>query len=60
MDAVIEELLPYLEPGDLLIDGGNSHFPDTNRRSKSLAEKGFLYLGMGISGESMVPVMVPV
>jgi 6-phosphogluconate dehydrogenase len=50
VDAVIEELLSYLEPGDLLIDGGNSHFPDTNRRTKSLAEKGFFYLGMGISG----------
>lgn len=50
VDAVIEELLSYLEPGDLLIDGGNSYFRDTNRRSKSLAEKGFLYLGMGISG----------
>ena len=50
VDAVIEELLSYLEPGDLLIDGGNSCFRDTNRRSKSLAEKGFLYLGMGISG----------
>jgi 6-phosphogluconate dehydrogenase len=50
VDAVIEELLSHLEPGDLLIDGGNSNFRDTNRRSKSLAEKGFLYLGMGISG----------
>jgi 6-phosphogluconate dehydrogenase len=50
VDAVIEELLPYLDPGDLLIDGGNSYFPDTDRRSKSLAEKGFLYLGMGVSG----------
>jgi 6-phosphogluconate dehydrogenase len=50
VDAVIEELLPFLEKGDLLIDGGNSHFPDTNRRGKSLAEKGFLYMGMGISG----------
>jgi 6-phosphogluconate dehydrogenase len=50
VDAVIEELLPYLEQGDLIIDGGNSHFPDTNRRCKSLAEKGFLYMGMGISG----------
>jgi 6-phosphogluconate dehydrogenase len=46
VDAVIEDL----EQGDLIIDGGNSHFPDTNRRSKSLAEKGFLYMGMGISG----------
>jgi 6-phosphogluconate dehydrogenase len=50
VDAVIENLLPHLEHGDLLIDGGNSHFPDTNRRTKSLAEKGFFYLGMGISG----------
>jgi 6-phosphogluconate dehydrogenase len=50
VDAVIEELLPYLERGDLIIDGGNSHFRDTNRRGKSLAEKGFLYMGMGISG----------
>lgn len=50
VDAVIEELLPYLEPGDLIIDGGNSHFSDTNLRTKSLAEKGFLYMGMGISG----------
>jgi 6-phosphogluconate dehydrogenase len=50
VDAVIEELLSYLEPGDLLIDGGNSHFRDTNSRSKSLAEKGLLYMGMGISG----------
>jgi 6-phosphogluconate dehydrogenase len=50
VDAVIEELLSYLEPGDLLIDGGNSYFRDTNTRSKSLAEKGFPYLGMGISG----------
>jgi 6-phosphogluconate dehydrogenase len=50
VDAVIESLLPHLEHGDLLIDGGNSHFPDTNRRTKSLAEKGFFYLGMGISG----------
>jgi 6-phosphogluconate dehydrogenase len=50
VDAVIEELLAYLEPGDLIIDGGNSHFTDTDRRTKSLAEKGFLYMGMGISG----------
>jgi 6-phosphogluconate dehydrogenase len=50
VDAVIEELRPYLERGDLIIDGGNSHFRDTDRRGKSLAEKGFLYMGMGISG----------
>jgi 6-phosphogluconate dehydrogenase len=50
VDAVIKGLVPHLEPGDLLIDGGNSHFPDTNRRGKVLAEKGLLYLGTGISG----------
>jgi 6-phosphogluconate dehydrogenase len=50
VDAVIEELLPQLEPGDLIIDGGNSHFPDTERRGKALADQGFLFMGMGISG----------
>jgi 6-phosphogluconate dehydrogenase len=50
VDALIEGILPLLEVGNLVIDGGNSHFSDTNRRSKSLAEKGLLYLGMGISG----------
>jgi len=59
VDAVIEELLSYLEPGDLLIDGGNSHFPDTNRRTKSLAEKGFLYMGWVFPEETMAPAMVP-
>jgi 6-phosphogluconate dehydrogenase len=50
VDAVIRELLPQLEPGDLLIDGGNSHYKDTELRQKTLAEKGFSYLGVGISG----------
>ena len=50
VDEFIEALLPHLEPGDLLIDGGNSFFQDTIRRSKSLAEKGFLYIGTGVSG----------
>jgi 6-phosphogluconate dehydrogenase len=50
VDAVIEEILPFLEAGDLIMDGGNSHFSDTNRRGKSLAERGLLYMGMGISG----------
>ncbi|MFN8371480.1 MAG: NADP-dependent phosphogluconate dehydrogenase [Anaerolineae bacterium] len=50
VDAVIEQLLPYLEPGDLIIDGGNSYFPDTERREKELTDKGFLYLGLGVSG----------
>jgi len=50
VDAVIDELLPFLAPGDLLIDGGNSFFKDTDRRSRTLAAKGILFLGLGISG----------
>jgi 6-phosphogluconate dehydrogenase len=47
---VIRDLLPFLETGDLIIDAGNSHFKDTDLRAKSLAEKGFLYMGVGVSG----------
>jgi 6-phosphogluconate dehydrogenase len=50
VDAVIRDLLPVLEPGDLVIDSGNSHFKDTELRERTLAEKGLLYLGVGISG----------
>jgi len=50
VDAVIAALLPQLEPGDMIIDGGNSHFKDTDLRARTLAEKGFTYLGVGISG----------
>jgi 6-phosphogluconate dehydrogenase len=50
VDAVIESLIPLLDPGDLVIDGGNSHFSDTRRRTESLSEKGILYMGTGISG----------
>jgi 6-phosphogluconate dehydrogenase len=50
VDKFIETIAPHLEAGDLIIDGGNSHFPDTIRRTKSLAEKGLLYIGTGISG----------
>jgi 6-phosphogluconate dehydrogenase len=50
VDEFIEMLIPYLEPGDIIIDGGNSHFPDTNRRTKYLESKGFLYIGTGVSG----------
>ncbi len=50
VDDFIELLLPHLEPGDLIIDGGNSHFPDTMRRTKYLESKGFLYIGTGVSG----------
>lgn len=50
VDALIDELLPLLEPGDILIDGGNSYYPDTDRRFKELEAKGFLYCGCGVSG----------
>ncbi|PSR54586.1 phosphogluconate dehydrogenase (NADP(+)-dependent, decarboxylating) [Adhaeribacter arboris] len=50
VDAAIASLLPYLEPGDIVIDGGNSYFPDTDRRDAALAEKGIHFFGMGISG----------
>ncbi|MFW5826184.1 MAG: decarboxylating NADP(+)-dependent phosphogluconate dehydrogenase [bacterium] len=50
VDKFIEQLLPHLEEGDIVIDGGNSHFPDTMRRVDELAEKGILFIGTGISG----------
>jgi 6-phosphogluconate dehydrogenase len=50
VDDFIELVLPYLEPGDLIIDGGNSHFPDTIRRTRYLESKGMLYVGTGVSG----------
>jgi 6-phosphogluconate dehydrogenase len=50
IDAVIEELLPLLEPGDVIIDGGNTHFRDTERRTKFTESKGLLYIGTGVSG----------
>lgn len=50
VDNVIRDLIPHLEKGDLIIDAGNSHFKDTDLRSKSLAEKGILYMGVGVSG----------
>lgn len=50
VDEVIGELVPNLDPGDLIVDTGNSHFKETDRRHHSLSEKGMLFLGMGISG----------
>src|SRR5438445_7164310 len=50
VDQMIDSLLPHLEKGDIVIDGGNSHYPDTNRRTKGLAEKGILFVGTGVSG----------
>ncbi|MBP9902183.1 MAG: decarboxylating NADP(+)-dependent phosphogluconate dehydrogenase [Verrucomicrobiota bacterium] len=50
VDEFIEQLLPHLEPGDIIIDGGNSLFEDTNRRTKYVESKGLLYIGTGVSG----------
>jgi len=50
VDDFIEQLLPWLEKGDIIIDGGNSHFPDTIRRTKYVESKGLLYIGTGVSG----------
>jgi 6-phosphogluconate dehydrogenase len=50
VDKMIDQIVPYLERGDIIIDGGNSHFPDTNRRTKTLNEKGILFIGTGVSG----------
>ena len=50
VDAAINGIKDALEPGDLLIDGGNTHFPDTERRSKELQAKGIVYIGTGVSG----------
>lgn len=50
VDEFIELLLPYIEKGDIIIDGGNSYFPDSVRRTKYLSEKGILFIGTGVSG----------
>ncbi len=50
VDTLIDSLLPYLEPGDIIIDGGNSLYTDTDRRGKELVGKGLIYIGTGISG----------
>jgi len=50
VDETINKVLPFLEKGDIIIDGGNSHFPDTNRRQKELESKGFFFIGTGVSG----------
>jgi 6-phosphogluconate dehydrogenase len=50
VDSVIAHLQPYMEPGDILIDGGNSHFLDTDRRSDALKAAGFRFVGAGVSG----------
>ena len=50
VDSVIHDLLPHLEPGDLIIDGGNSYFKDTNLRAQALAAKNMQFMGVGVSG----------
>lgn len=50
VDGFINQLIPLLEPGDIIIDGGNTHFPDTNRRTELVESKGLLYIGTGVSG----------
>jgi len=50
VDSFIEQLIPLLEKGDIIIDGGNSHFPDTIRRTSYVESKGLLYIGTGVSG----------
>ncbi|MBZ0180212.1 MAG: decarboxylating NADP(+)-dependent phosphogluconate dehydrogenase [Melioribacteraceae bacterium] len=50
VDKVIEQLVPLLDKGDIIIDGGNSHFPDSIRRTKELEKKGLLFIGTGVSG----------
>lgn len=50
VDDFIDQLIPHLEPGDIIIDGGNSHFPDTIRRTQYVESKGLLFIGTGVSG----------
>jgi len=50
VDSFIDMLIPHLEPGDIIIDGGNSHFPDSIRRTEYVESKGLLYIGTGVSG----------
>ena len=50
VDAFIEQLIPFLEEGDIIIDGGNSHYSDTDRRTRYVESKGLLYIGTGVSG----------
>lgn len=50
VDDFIEQIIPYLEEGDIIIDGGNSHYPDTIRRTEYVESRGLLYIGTGVSG----------
>jgi len=63
VDQTMEALIPLLSPGDILIDGGNSHYPDTIRRTEYIQSKGLLYVGTGVSGGEegalLGPAMMP-
>ena len=59
VDDFIEMLLPYLDEGDIIIDGGNSHFPDSIRRTKYVESKGMLFIGTGVSGGEEGALMGP-
>ncbi len=50
VDTFIDKLVPLLDKGDIIIDGGNTNFPDTNRRVAALREKGIHFIGTGVSG----------
>ena len=50
VDDYIQKLIPFLDQGDIIIDGGNSHYPDTSRRTEELEAKGFQFIGAGVSG----------
>lgn len=50
VDTIIDQLIPLLDEGDIIIDGGNTHFPDTNRRTEYVESKGLLFIGTGVSG----------
>ncbi len=59
VDALVESIIPHLEPGDIIIDGGNSHFPDTIRRTAYVESKGLLFVGTGVSGGEEGALMGP-
>jgi 6-phosphogluconate dehydrogenase len=59
-DAVIDELVPLLDEGDIVIDAGNAHFPDTRRREAALREKGLHFVGSGVSGGEEGALLGPI
>lgn len=59
VDDMIQSLVPHLNKGDLIMDGGNTYFPDTTRRMEELEKKGILYLGIGVSGGELGALQGP-